>query len=284
MASLGAPVNTIFIWVLRSTPLHVVLLLSLLGTASLAQAQNFARLSGNRGCASVVTESLRRQCSNLHDVQVRECNASTRCELDDYKELLEEYEELEERIEDGDFAASDLDRMKDKLEDMERKIRSLRDQAEENVEQANRCIDAREEMQRFFMGVAVPATKRALDEAKDQREELLEALEEAEEANKEAREARDEAQDELDDDRGNRTLQDALKRAKDEYEDAHKAFNEAQKALAAFNEAHGKDIERHADRMLDHYEDENKSHQRPIDERRRGRDNCRQLRGTSLPF
>lgn len=139
-------------------------------------------------------------------------------------------------------------------------------------------------MQRFFMGVAVPATKRALDEAKDQREDLLETIEAAEEANKEAREARDESEDELDGDRGNRLLQDALKRAKDEYEYAHKAFTDAQRALTAFNEAHGKDIERNVDRLLDHYEDENRSHQRPIDERRRGRDNCRRLRGTSLPF
>jgi hypothetical protein len=95
------------------------------------------------------------------------------------------------------------------------------------------------------------------------RAELLEKLKAADERRKSAKEKRDAKPDDSS--------------LRDEYDKAAEAYREAEKRLGELNDKYGRDIERHADRLVQQYKDEKDRHDEPTKQAQNRLDKCKDL-------
>jgi hypothetical protein len=211
-----------------------LLCLFALGTGA-AEADNFEVSSGKKGCESVIKERERSDCQALSRKKNETCNVSASCDLVKQKRQIDEYNAAKDKLK----TINDSDRSR-----LEQTIRELKDaldvrkSAAPDVEKiAQSCIDMRATIQDWFKNTAIPLTERARDEAMRARRDLVDKLKAAVERREKAKEKRDANPNDSS--------------AKDDHERAASAHRDVEKELEAHNDRYGRDIERHAGRLVD---------------------------------
>ena len=121
-------------------------------------------------------------------------------------------------------------------------------------------MTARASVQKWFMETGIPLTERTRDDALRLRKDLLDKLADAQADAKSKRDAKP----------GDSSAQ-------SEYDRATEEMRNAEKALEQFNNKYGKDIERYASRLIDHYKSEKESHERPLTESRNRVESCKKV-------
>lgn len=185
------------------------------------------------------------------------------CDVDKQERLIAKYTEAKERLDRGQVPDADKDRLKDT-------VRTLKDQLDGNKEAARRstsiaetCVTAREAVQKWFSESGIPLTERTRDDALRERKGLLERLADAQKKQADAKSKRD--------------AKPSDSSVQTDYDRATEEMRNAEKALEQFNVKYGKDIERYASRLIDHYKAEKDSHEKPLTESKSRVENCKKI-------
>jgi hypothetical protein len=226
-------------------------------------ADNFEVHSGRKGCESIVKDSERRDCQDLSRRKNDACNVSASCDMDRHKRDIDEYNDAKSRLASGKIADADKSRLEQTIRELKDKLDARKSAAPDVMKIAQNCIDMRAKVQEWFKGVAIPLTERARDDAMRLRRELLEKLKEADERRQKAKEKRDANPNDSS--------------AKDDHERAATAHRDAEKALEAFNDKYGRDVERHAGRLIDQYKEERDRHDEPTKQAESRLQRCKDL-------
>ena len=226
-------------------------------------ADNFEVYSGRKGCESIVKDSERRDCQDLSRRKNEACNQTASCDFDRQKRDIDDYNEAKRKLSSGQIADADKSRLEQTIRELKDKLDARKAAAPDVMKIAQGCIDARAKVQDWFKSTAIPVTERARDDAMKLRKELLEKLKEADDRRAKAKEKRDANPNDSS--------------AKDDYERAASAYRDAEKALEAFNEKYGRDVERHAGRLIDQYKEERDRHDQPTKEAENRRQRCKDL-------
>jgi hypothetical protein len=251
-------------------------LLTMLGAlfASSALAQNFYKLSGKTGCDSVM-DSRHSQCDDLNAKKERACQMQGRCDLDKHIAQIAEYKTAVERLDKGEIAEADRDGFNASIEKMRAELDARKNDANATERAARDCVDARQAVYDFFDRDVIPDTERAGREANDRRNVLLEETDKAEVLQRAAKDKRDELADA--DPEKDRARWDEYVEMRDEYEKNAAAYREAEARLTEFNNAHGDDIDRYVQRLVDYYRSEQAGHTTAIEEQKSRSENCGKL-------
>jgi len=236
-----------------------VLVLLVQGRAS---AQNFEVQSGKRGCESMLTTTMGGACRSLSDAKDRICAQATDCEVDRQERTIAKYQEAQKRLDDGTLANADRGRQKDTIDQLKKEIDERREAARAGIGSAKSCVEAREVVQRGF-ATASQLTDDARRAALRERQERVVQLQDAQKKRDDAKVKRDANPNDSS--------------ARSDWERGSEAVREVEKQLEKFNDTYGKDIDRHADRLLQQYRDEAQSHQRPLDEAKNRVQNCEKV-------
>lgn len=230
-------------------------------------ADNFEVYSGRRGCESIVKDRERRECEDVSRRKNEACNVTASCDYDRHKRDIEEYNEAKKQLSDGRVADADKGRLEQKIRELKDKLDSRRSAAPDVMKIAQNCIDARKNVQDWFKNTAIPVTERARDDAMRLRKELVDKLKEADDRRAKAKDKRDANPNDSS--------------AKDEYERAAQAYRDAEKALEQFNDKYGREVERHAGRLIDQYKEERDRHDEPTKQAENRLQKCKDLRDLS---
>lgn len=242
--------------------------------ASGALAQNFYELAGKQGCGSVM-ESRRSECESLNERKERACEKQGNCDLDKQSAQIADYKAAVDRLNAGAIADADRDSFKESIEKMKAELDTRKSDAEANERAARECADARQAVFDFFESRVTPDTQRAADDAKEGRKKLLEDLDKAEVLQRAAKDKRDELEGA--DPEKDRERYDEYVKMKDEYEKNDAAYRDAEAKLAAFNAAHGNDIDSGVQRLLEYYKSEQSGHKTAIEEQKNRSEKCGKL-------
>jgi hypothetical protein len=235
-------------------------------TAS-AEERKFYVQSGKEGCESIITERGEDECRGVQEKKDNACRIPVECEVDRQERLIERYKQAKEQLEQGNVADSDKERLAKTVSDLKEDIEARKEAASRGIPIAEGCVTARENVQEWFMKTAIPLTESTRDEALQQRKELLEKLAESQKKQAEAKSARESKPDDSS--------------AQREYDSATEEMRNAEQALAQFNEKYGKDIERNAERLIEHYQAENASHDKPLQDMKNRVENCKKIENMS---
>ena len=230
-------------------------------------ADNFEVFSGRKGCESIVKDRERSECQDISRRKNEACNQTASCDFDRHKRDIEEYNEAKKQLADGRVADADKGRLEQKIRELKDKLDSRKSAAPDVMKIAQGCIDARARVQDWFKNTAIPVTERARDDAMKLRKELLDKLKEADERRSKAKDKRDANPNDSS--------------AKDDYERASQAYRDAEKALEQFNDRYGREVERHAGRLIDQYKDERDRHDDPTKQAENRLQKCKDLVGLS---
>lgn len=231
--------------------------------AALATEYNFYEQADKRGCASIITERGQSDCTSVQRRKDEACGVSVECDPDKQEKTIAKYKEAKERLDSGKVNDSDKDRLKDTVRDLKDELDRRKDAARRGISVAQDCARAREDVQRWFGDTGIPLTERTRDDALRLRRDLLDKLADAQKKQADAKAKRD--------------AKPGDSSAQSEYDRATSDMRDAEKALEQFNNKYGKDIERYASRLIDHYRDEKASHERPLNEARNRAENCRKI-------
>ena len=230
-------------------------------------ADNFEVYSGRKGCESIVKDRERSDCNDVSRRKNEACNVTASCDFDSHKRDIEDYNESKRKLSSGAIADADKSRMEQTIRELKDKLDARRNAAPDVQKIAQNCIDARARVQEWFKNTAIPVTERARDDAMRLRNELLQKLKDADEKRKTTKDKRDANPNDSS--------------AKDEYERAASAYRDAEKALEAFNDKYGRDVERHAGRLIDQYKEERDRHDEPTKQAENRKQKCIDLVGLS---
>jgi hypothetical protein len=230
-------------------------------------ADNFEVYSGRKGCESIIKDSERRDCQDLSRRKNDSCNVSASCDVDRHKRDIEDYNEAKRKLATGQIADADKSRLEQTIRELKDKLDARKNAAPDVMKIAQGCIDMRARVQDWFKDVAISVTERARDDAMKLRKELVDKLKESDDRRQNAKNKRDANPN----DSG----------AKDDYERAAAAYRDAEKALEAFNDRYGRDVERHAGRLIDQYKEERDRHDEPTKQAENRLQRCKDLTGMS---
>jgi hypothetical protein len=228
-----------------------------------AAEYNFYEQADKKGCASIITERGQDECARVQRAKDDACNVPVQCDVDKQERLIAVYKEAKERLERGQVADADKDRLKETVRTLKEQIDNNKDAARSGTSKAQGCVTARENVQKWFMETGIRLTERTRDDALRLRKELLDKLSDAQRKQADAKAKRDAKP-------GDSSAQSDFERATEE-------MRNAEKALEQFNSKYGKDIERYASRLIDHYKAEKESHERPLTEARNRVENCKKI-------
>jgi hypothetical protein len=234
-----------------------------LGVAALASEYNFYDQADRKGCASIITERGQSDCAAVQKRKDDACSAPVECEPDKQEKTIAKYKAAKERLDSGAVNDSDRERLKDTVRDLKDELDRRKDAARRGTSDAQDCVRTREDVQKWFMETGIPLTEHTRDDALRFRKELLDKLSDAQKKQADAKSKRDAKP-------GDSSAQSDYDRATDEMRDA-------EKALEQFNNKYGKDIERYASRLIDHYKAEKELHEKPLSETRNRVDNCKKV-------
>lgn len=245
------------------------IVLSTLGLAGAARAAeyNFYEQADKRGCASIITERGQDECERVQRAKNEACNVSVECDVDKQERTIAKYKEAKERLDRGQVADADKDRLKDTISALKDELDARKEAARKGTSIAQSCVNARENVQRWFMETGISLTERTRDDALRIRRDLLEKLADAQRKQADAKSKRDAKSDDSS--------------AQSEYDRATEEMRNAEKALEQFNNKYGKDIERYASRLIDQYKSEKDSHERPLTEAKNRVENCKKVDNVS---
>jgi hypothetical protein len=231
-----------------------------------ASAQNFEVQSGKRGCESMLTTTMEGACRSLSVAKDRYCALPTDCDVDRQERTIAQYKEAQKRLDDAALADADKGRQKDTIDQLKREIDERRATASAGIGIAKGCVEAREVVQKGF-ATASQMTDDARRGALREREALVAQLQDAQKK-------RDDAKVKRDADPNDSS-------ARSDWEREAEAVRRVEKQLETFNDTYGKDIDRHADRLLQQYRDEAQSHQKPLEEAKSRVQNCEKVASLS---
>jgi hypothetical protein len=238
-----------------------------LNVVASAEERKFYVQSGKEGCESIITERGEDECKKVQAEKDRACGIRVECDENKQQRQIEKYKEAKEQLDQGRVADSDKERLAKTVSDLKEDIEARKEAASKGVPIAEGCVTARENVQTWFMKTGIPLTESTRDEALQQRKELLEKLAESQKKQGEAKSARESKPDDSS--------------AQREYDSATEEMRNAEQALAQFNEKYGKDIERNAERLIEHYQAENASHQAPLQELKNRAQSCKNIENMS---
>lgn len=247
----------------RDVALGVAVAILALGIVAQASEYNFYEQADKKGCASVITERGQNDCADVQKRKDDLCRIPVDCDPDRQEKTIEKYKEAKERLESGKVNDSDRDKLKDSVRDLKDDLDRRRDAARRGTSDAESCVRAREDVQKWFMESGIPLTERTRDDALRTRRDLLERLSDAQRKQADAKSKRDANPNDSS--------------AQSDYDRATDEMRNAEKALEQFNAKYGKDIERYASRLIDQYKAEKESHERPLSEARNRVDNCKKV-------
>lgn len=238
-----------------------------LAASAYADEYNFYRQADKKGCASIITERGQNECAREQRAKDDACSVAVECDPDKQERTIAKYKEAKDRLDRGNVADADKDRLKDTVRALKDELDARKEAARRGTSVAQSCVTARENVQKWFKETGVPLTERTRDDALRLRKDLLDKLAEAQRKQADAKAKRDANPKESS--------------AQSDYDRATEEMRSAEKALEQFNEKYGKDIERYAQRLIDHYRSEQDSHERPLTETRNRVENCKQVDGMS---
>lgn len=234
-----------------------------LAVAVYASEYNFYEQADKRGCSSIITDRGQDECARVQRAKDDACKVPVDCDVDKHERTIAKYKEAKERLDRGQVADADKDKLKDTIRALKDELDARKDDARKGTSIAQGCVTARENVQKWFMETGIPLTERTRDDALRIRKELLDKLADAQKKQAEAKSKRDAKP-------GDSSAQSEYDRATDE-------MRNAEKALEQFNNKYGKDIERYASKLIDHYRSEKESHERPLTEARNRIENCKKV-------
>lgn len=234
-----------------------------LSVVAYAAELNFYEQADKKGCASIITERGQDECARVQRAKDDACNVTVSCEPDKQERTIAKYKEAKDRLDRGDVADADKDRLKDTVRALKDELDARKDAARRGTSVAQSCVSARENVQKWFIETGIPLTERTRDDALRLRRELLDKLAEAQRRQADAKTKRD------------ANPKDSS--AQSDYDRATEDMRNAEKALELFNAKYGKDIERYAQKLIEHYRAEKDSHERPLTEAKNRVDNCKKV-------
>ncbi|MEO8843612.1 MAG: hypothetical protein ABI591_16510 [Kofleriaceae bacterium] len=234
-----------------------------LGVAAQASEYNFYDQADRKGCASIITERGQSDCAAVQRNKDNLCSIPVDCDPDRQEKTIAKYKEAKERLDSGKVNDSDKDKLKDSVRDLKDDLDRRKDAARRGTSDAQSCVRAREDVQKWFMETGISLTERTRDDALRLRKDLLDKLSDAQRKQADAKSKRDAKP-------GDSSAQSEYDRVTDE-------MRNAEKELEKFNNKYGKDIERYASRLIDQYKAEKESHERPLSEARNRVDNCKNV-------
>ncbi|MGN6109484.1 MAG: hypothetical protein ACTHU0_30535 [Kofleriaceae bacterium] len=233
------------------------------GVAAQAAEYNFYDQADKKGCASLITERGQSDCAGVQRRKDELCSVPVECDPDRQEKTIAKYKEAKERLDSGRVNDSDKDKLKDTVRDLKDELDRRKDAARRGNSDAQACVRAREDVQKWFTDTGIPLTERTRDDALRLRRDLLDKLADTQRKQTDAKAKRD--------------AKPGDSSAQSDYDRATEEMRNAEKALEQFNSKYGKDIERYASKLIDHYKAEKESHERPLSEARNRAENCRKI-------
>jgi hypothetical protein len=226
-----------------------------------AAEYNFYEQADKRGCSSITTERGQDECARVQRAKDDACKVPVDCDVDKQERTIAKYKEAKDRLDRGQVADADKDKLKETIRALKDELDVRKDDARKGTSIAQGCVAARENVQKWFMETGIPLTERTRDDALRIRKDLLDKLSDAQRKQADAKSKRD--------------ARPGDSNAQSEYDRATDEMRNAEKALEQFNNKYGKDIERYASKLVDHYRSEKESHERPLTEVRNRVENCK---------
>ncbi len=234
-----------------------------LSVAVYASEYSFYEQADKKGCSSIITERGQDECARVQRAKDDACKVPVDCDVDRQERTIAKYREAKDRLDRGQVADSDKDKLKDTVRALKDELDTRKDDARKGTSIAQGCVTARENVQKWFMETGIRLTEQTRDDALRLRKDLLDKLADAQRKQADAKSKRDAKP-------GDSSAQSEYDRATDE-------MRNAEKALEQFNSKYGKDIERYASRLIDHYRSEKESHERPLNEARNRLEKCKKV-------
>jgi len=239
--------------------------LVLVGFASIASAEelNFCRQTTKKGCDSIITERGQQECDRAQREKNDKCNVSASCDVSDQERLISKYKDAKERLDRGQVNDADKDKLRDNVRLMKDQLDANKEAARRAAQQADDCVKARKDVQKWFADVGVPLTERTRDGLMRDRKDLLDKLEDGLRKQRDAKSKRDASPNDSS--------------AQSDYDRASETVRDVERRLREFKERYGEDIDVCASRLLRHYDEERERHKQPIEEAENRREKCRKL-------
>jgi hypothetical protein len=247
----------------RNLAIAVAVTMLGLGVAAQASEYNFYDQADKKGCASIITERGQSDCATAQKRKDELCGVPVDCDPDRHEKTIAKYKDAKERLDSGKVNDSDKDKLKDSVRDLKDELDRRKDLARRGTSDAENCVRAREDVQKWFIDTGIPLTERTRDDALRTRKDLLDKLSDAQRKQADAKSKRD--------------AKPGDSSAQSDYDRATEDMRNAEKALEQFNNKYGKDIERYASRLIDQYKSEKESHERPLSQARNRADNCKKV-------
>jgi len=224
---------------------------------------NFYEQADKKGCSSIITEQGQKACAGVQQAKDDACTVPVDCEPDKQEKTIAKYKGAKEQLDSGKVNDSDKDTLKETVRVLKEQLDRAKAAAREGTSIAERCVTARENVQKWFIENGIRLTEQTRDDALNQRKDLLDKLAEAQRKQADAKARRDNDPNDSS--------------AQSDYERATEEMRNAEKALEQFNNKYGKDIERYAQKLIDQYKAEKESHERPLSEARNRVENCKKV-------
>lgn len=234
-----------------------------LAVAAYATEYNFYEQADRKGCASIITERGQSDCAAIQKRKDELCSVPVECDVDKQERMIAKYKETKERLDRGQVADADKDKLKESVRLLKEALDTAKNGARKGTSDVQACVTARENVQKWFMESGIPLTERTRDDALRTRKDLLDKLAAAQKAQAEAKAQRD--------------AQPRDSNRQRDYDRATEEMRNVEKALEQFNTKYGKDVERYASKLIDHYKSERESHERPLSEAKNRVDNCKKV-------
>jgi hypothetical protein len=249
----------------RWVVIGAVIALGALGVALPARAAelNFYEQADKRGCESIITERGQSDCAAVQKRKDEACNVAIECEVDKQERAIAKYKEAKERLDGGQVNEADKDKLASTVRDLKDELDQRKEAARKGASLAEACVRAREEVQKWFMETAISLTERTCDDSLRLRRDLLDKLADTQKKQADAKAQRD--------------ANSGDSSAQSDYDRTTSDMRDAEKALEQFNSKYGKDIERYASKLIDHYKAENASHEKPLQESKNRTENCKKI-------
>jgi hypothetical protein len=235
--------------------------------ATHAAEYHFFTQATQKGCASIITESGQRECAAVQQAKNDACNVAIEADPDKQERLIAKYKEIKPRLDRGEVADADKDKLAQTVRTQKDELDRAKEAASKGISIAEKCVAARENVQKWFKETGIPLTERTRDDALRIRKDLLDKLADTQKKQADAKSKRD--------------AQPRDSSAQSDFDRATDEMRNAEKALEQFNNKYGKDIENWASVLINQYKSEAESHEKPLAESRNRLEACKKVAGMS---
>src|SRR5262245_43140348 len=161
------------------------------GVAAQAAEYNFYEQADRKGCASIITERGQSDCAAVQRRKDELCSVPVDCDPDKQEKTIAKYKEAKDRLDRGQVADADKDKLRVSVRDRKDELNRRKDQARRGTSDADGCVTARENVQKWFAETGIRLTEQTRDEALRIRKDLLDKLTETQKKQADAKAKRD---------------------------------------------------------------------------------------------